>query len=641
MRRLGIYLVYDRQGVVDGYIGHMLKELKSCVDHLAVVCNMPEIVRGRDILEAHADRIFCRENAGFDAGGFKDALCRSIGWDGVLGYDELVLANDSVFGPFRPMQGIFSEMDGRAADFWGLAKHGEYRGGREPEFSEHVQSYFLVIRYNMLHDIRFREYWEGMPLYMTFRDVIYQYEERFTRHFSDMGYSYDALADTEANDSRTSPGNNYPQCMLLAYEMIRKRNFPFFKKKQLIYEDMHTQEGLRLAIDYIDKETGYDVDLIWDNLIRTQNMADLQRSLCLQYVIAPARRGAAEAAIAVFVEHPEAVEDVLEYLQKLEACHTVRIVSEDSGLLERYRACGMECTEGAWGDRRLFRELCAYDFVCVLHDADMTSDIRPSCTGKSYFYNIWENLLKDGGHVAGILETFGREPRLGFLAPPQPNFSSYFGGCGKGWDGSFEGSARAIRNLRLDCQAVSWKAPFRVTEDFWIRGHILRRLEDLQEGDTAYLPYLWSYLAQDAGYYSGIVESPGYAAMDGANLQYYLNRMAAHVRKAYGGFEGFAGWEETVIGAAAREFCRKHSRIWVYGIGCFARRYKDRLLNVVGYIVSDGHSRTESFEGLPVAYLSEVSVPEGCGIVLCLDENHQAQVVPLLEERGIRHYFCV
>ena len=43
--------------------------------------------------------------------------------------------------------------------------------------------------------------------------------------------------------------------------------------------DTQTQENLRLAVDYIDRETDYDADLIWENIIRTLNMADLQRSL--------------------------------------------------------------------------------------------------------------------------------------------------------------------------------------------------------------------------------------------------------------------------------------------------------------------------------------------------------------------------
>ena len=48
---------------------------------------------------------------------------------------------------------------------------------------------------------------------------------------------------------------------------------------------MQTQENLRQAIDHIAKNTDYDVNLIWQNIIRTMNVSDLQRNLHLRYVI--------------------------------------------------------------------------------------------------------------------------------------------------------------------------------------------------------------------------------------------------------------------------------------------------------------------------------------------------------------------
>ena len=98
MKRICIYLTYDKQKIADKYIGFMLKELRTCVEFLVVVCNTPFIAEGRENLEAYADAVFYRENTGFDAGGYKDALCHLIGWDKVLAFDELVLVN----GPAIP-----------------------------------------------------------------------------------------------------------------------------------------------------------------------------------------------------------------------------------------------------------------------------------------------------------------------------------------------------------------------------------------------------------------------------------------------------------------------------------------------------------------------------------------------------------
>lgn len=57
-------------------------------------------------------------------GGFKDALCTYIGWDRLTEYDELILANDSFYGPFEDIRKIFAEMESRDLDFWGLMKRG-------------------------------------------------------------------------------------------------------------------------------------------------------------------------------------------------------------------------------------------------------------------------------------------------------------------------------------------------------------------------------------------------------------------------------------------------------------------------------------------------------------------------------------
>ena len=111
MKRICIYLTFDSQKIVDRYIGYMLKELKTCVDYLAVVCNEDNVVQGKNVLQQYANVIFYRENIGLDAGGFKDALTKFIGWKKILEYDELVLVNDSLFGPFSSMKNIFYIME--------------------------------------------------------------------------------------------------------------------------------------------------------------------------------------------------------------------------------------------------------------------------------------------------------------------------------------------------------------------------------------------------------------------------------------------------------------------------------------------------------------------------------------------------
>ena len=64
MKRLGIYVIYDAEGTVDPYIERVLKEIKSYLAHLIVVCNFPKIKKGTGYLEKYADKIVCRDNRG-------------------------------------------------------------------------------------------------------------------------------------------------------------------------------------------------------------------------------------------------------------------------------------------------------------------------------------------------------------------------------------------------------------------------------------------------------------------------------------------------------------------------------------------------------------------------------------------------
>lgn len=646
MKRLGIYLIYDKDKIIDSYIDYMLGELKTCIDYLVVVCNMPEVIRGADILEKHADEIFFRENIGFDAGGFKTALCELVGWEKILQYEELLLINDSMFGPFCSMKDIFSRMDKKPVDFWGLTKHKEFIRQDKEFIAEHIQTFFLCIRFRMLQSTSFREYWERLPYYKTFGEVVWGHETKFTSYFANMGYTYEVLADTRANDSKIKFENNFSQYALLSCELIKKRNFPFLKKQQIAYNTLaqQTQENLSQAIRYIDKNTDYDVNLIWENLIRTMHMSDLQRSLCLQYIIPSAEnapKGKGSIAIVIFAEHREAAEYVLEYIDNLEAEFPVQIISENKEILEAYCSHARNKEGMSWKQRCDLASLSWYDLVCVLHDADVTSDVKPSYEGKACFYCIWENLLKDRSHILGIAEKFEQEEKLGFLAPPQPNFGDHFEELGLGWNEKYEEVKEIAGRLGLRCPVYEDYPPFRITDSFWIRGNILKCLNEIREEEEPYLPYLWICLAQHMGYYSGIVESTDYASMNEVNMQYYLKRLIGQVKSEYGNFKSFDEMGTKLSSGILKAFCKKHSRILIYGAGYYAQKYKSLLPEAEACIVSDGHKTADSFEGIPIRYLSEIRSPQECGVVICLNRKNQKQVIPFLEQYGIKNYFCI
>lgn len=648
MKRICIYVVYDRQNIIDNYIGCMLRELKTCMDCLVVVYNGQEILRGMKLLEEHADYLFFRENIGLDAGAFKDALCNLVGWDKVDRYDELFLINDTFFGPFCPMADIIGEMEKRDVDFWGLSKHGECRNDNMGYFPEHIQTFFLAIHSRMLHSKFFQRYWKVLPYFKTWEQVVKKHEMLFTDYFAALGFTYDVLADNDVNNSRNM-GNNYTQYLSLPYELMSKRNFPILKRKPLEANilDMQTQEEFCQALEYIKNNTNYDVNLIYHHIIRTMNIADLYRNLHLVYIAPPhsvSMDTKKRIVIAVFAKYSVATNAVSEYLTKMRGPGVeIKIYTGDVGVASAYRKKGYTCITYESGEKwkEVFREVCRCDYICIICDMDLSSEEIPSCTRKSVFFNQWENLLKDYGHVKYIIKCFEEDENLGLLAPPNPIFSYYFGKNGANWKKAFKHVKHIVDELRIRCCLSLNQQPLAITDSFWIRGEILRNFIEKSNVQEEFLCFMWTYVAQDAGYYSGIVESRRYAAMNTVNQQYYLETTINKVQMQCGDFEKFEEMRKTVFYDAVQRYCRKYSDIYIYGTGYMARTYKNLLPGFLAYIVSDGQPKPDDIDGKKVIYFSELEVSSDMGIVVCLDEKNQEQVIPMLEQKGIYHSFCV
>ncbi len=650
MRRLLIYLTYDKQNVIDDYIGYFLNSMRALTDTIAVVCNMSGIKHGLYNLSNYADHIFYRENIGLDAGGFKDALCHFLGWDTVRLYDEVILANDSFYGPFDSMDKIFSEMESRSVDFWGLMKRGPGKYGSTGSDPEHILSFFYVFQAPLIHSEEFQSYWEDMPYYRDYMTVVKEYERQLTRHFASYGYIYDTYADTAPNET-SNLKNQFFQCDYLSFEMITKRNFPFLKRKQLSYNTLYsqTQENPIMSIEYIDKFTDYDAALIWKNLIRTQHPTNLQRSLGLQYILED-RKEKRHDNVLIFVRADwlNGADTVSEYLERIKDVCDVRIITDNEELRKYYQGKGFEAV---WSKEEDVRILCGIDtdsheYVCLIHDADLSSDQIPSCTGKSYFFNIWENLIRNGGYIDSVINLFDSKPYIGMLMHPVPIFSTWISKLNFEWGQYFDDVKRGLIDLGTHAVIDAAIPPVQVTDNFWIRSKVISRLkEKIRTASCEHVlslhiwDYLWTCIVQDSGYLTGIVESAFYAAMNEANYHYYLRTLMDWLEKRYGHHRNLYEFEEILRVQEAVRLCAKRYKEWyVYGTGEVAERCFEWIQDACGFVISDGQMKPGSFHGRPVMYLSELRRKDEFGVVLCLSGENQDFVAELLKDKGIDYY---
>ena len=265
MKRLGIYVIYDCENIVDDYIGYMLQELRKVVDCLVVVCNFKEIRSGIQNINDYADRIYYRDNTGFDAGAYKYALCCCIGWSEISAYEELVLLNDSFYGPFYPMRNLFAKMDKISVDYWGLTKSPAGTLTGKYTYGSHIQSFFLAFRKPILDDRRFRNFWESMPYPKSFLQAVRVFELACNKLLDECGWNGTALSDLSQHKYHIKANEN--PYMLYSYELVRYAEIPVLKRKSLDLRFQGVSNALK-ALKYIEDQGGYNVQLIKKHILR-------------------------------------------------------------------------------------------------------------------------------------------------------------------------------------------------------------------------------------------------------------------------------------------------------------------------------------------------------------------------------------
>lgn len=279
MNRIGIYFFYDKDGIVDDYVPYFLKKLKPFCSRLVVVASGKLTVSGRKKLESFSDKLIIRPNQGFDSWAYKDAI-EDCGYDSLKKYDELLLCNFTFFGPIYPLSELFSSMEKKECDFWGINRHpplaAEHAGVR---VIEHIQSHFIVFRNKILTDTNFEKYWKTLKPVNSYDEAIAHHELRCTRFFEDLGYKSADYLDYKKYLGLYE-GNS---SVLLADQQIiedrspiLKRKFFYIDKGRLTFPSLY---GNNLdLIRFIKTSTDYDTGLIYQNLIRTQNLSSLKHN---------------------------------------------------------------------------------------------------------------------------------------------------------------------------------------------------------------------------------------------------------------------------------------------------------------------------------------------------------------------------
>ncbi|WP_092173509.1 rhamnan synthesis F family protein [Bosea sp. OK403] len=281
-----VYANYSRQGRVFDYVLYALKALCDEGFRIIFVSNSTNFGASEvATVQPWCAKIIHRRNVGYDFGAYKDGIS-SI--DDFTAIENLILMNDSVYGPLFPISDTIDRMSMRDVDIWGLTDSWQH--------DYHLQSYFLCFNRNVLVSSFFREFWRKIPLINYKKSVIRGLEIETSQMFLDNGYKlaaafpYYALTDRFmgrfplAIDPKTAPfelelaerlrthfatGSTVNPTHFFWEMLINDFRFPFIKG-ELISKNPAAIYGINRWYDKITKLTDYDPDMIMDHLKYSQ-----------------------------------------------------------------------------------------------------------------------------------------------------------------------------------------------------------------------------------------------------------------------------------------------------------------------------------------------------------------------------------
>lgn len=588
--RLGIFAFYEKNGIVEDYVVCLLKELRGSVNRLIFVYNGVLSDSGRLRLAGLVDEIRERENRGYDAGAFREVLLDFIEHERLNDFDEIVLCNDTFFGPFVPLEDIFTEMGGRGLDFWGLSSQPVSTDcwiGADDIVPAFIQSFFVVIGRKMFTDKRFEAFWRSLGVNeWNLTQVVKNYEQRFTAYFEGLGYRWGTYTDNSFFEGEPAQ-NNFTPYLMMPYELIKYGNCPFLKKKCITGKDIAQgmepdNGGFAKALDYIQKNTDYDINMIKEYMINHCNKEIIADKLKLSYIIPRSAESVecdfGKLGIVVNMQDKQQINIVNAYLRGLSEQISV-YYADGSGKLDK-SALLDRLPEGV-------------EFICLLQD-DFVNDTER--TGKESAYTriseceqACANLIGDDHYIASVMKIFEQDAYLGIL----------------------RAAGRNIQDI--------WNEKEEQWNFCWIRKSVLE---------------------SDLSFYVGAVWQEQYAAVELCN--------APKVKSLVFGAEGASENHNNEIDSITSlyrsklfDFCAKQEKLYLYGTGGVATRTAYALqkkgIHVDGFIVSDGQPMERELIGYKVYFVSEVDL-DNAGVVVSVEERLYKVITKVLDDKGMKNY---
>jgi lipopolysaccharide biosynthesis protein len=182
-----------------------------------------------------------RPNIGYDFGSWAIALDR---YPQIAPAEHVLLVNDSMAGPFGPIDHLLGSFHGTGADVWGATD--------TSQFGYHLQSYMLGFRHRVLTEGELSRFWRNIRVEPTKADVIWRGEIGLSRLLR-----RERFGTSAAIPYRRVVGEGQNPT-IIGWRRLLDEGFPFVKR-ELVRRPEVAPDGPLVRAE-VSRRFGVDVD---------------------------------------------------------------------------------------------------------------------------------------------------------------------------------------------------------------------------------------------------------------------------------------------------------------------------------------------------------------------------------------------
>ena len=209
-----LFLAYAVDGKIKFHVQKLIDSFSNKEINIILIVNTDKFYKPEKLILDSVDSLYVRENKGYDFGAWAHVLRID---KTLFNQDGLYLINDSIYGPtsIDEFDKLIERIRGSQADFIGLTSN--------KQISYHVQSYFTVIKKNILVNFTFQDFIFKVQNFISVDDVIKNYEIPLLSLIENSGFKAEVLFD-RLNDKDPT---------VFYWQNLLDSGFPFFKIKLL------------------------------------------------------------------------------------------------------------------------------------------------------------------------------------------------------------------------------------------------------------------------------------------------------------------------------------------------------------------------------------------------------------------------